>query len=41
MGEQKSSWEPIWDLDLDEDELWGEQKVKEDSREEIKPYLVP
>lgn len=41
MGTQKSSWEPIWDLDLDENELSGEQKVKEDSGEEVIPQLDP
>lgn len=41
MGTQKSSWEPIWDLDLDENELSGEQKVKEDSGEEVMPQLDP
>ena len=41
MGAPKSSWEPIQDLVLDEDQWWGEQKVKEDSMEEIMSQLVP
>lgn len=40
-GSTKSSCEHIWDLNLEEDELWGGQEVKKVSTEEIMTQLVP
>lgn len=40
MGAQKSICEPIWDLDLEEYDLWGGQEVREGSMEKIMPLLV-